>query len=180
MKLLTPKEVVDRKQAEVVKDISRTESVKKALDTVTGQLNESEARFAMALSNQRVRWSREEQEATNRIKELNEEIKTLEDKLKTSIVPIEEREKKSYALFIEAEKVLADAHSKLHESEQIKESNSVNEDLLMDKLDSFHEKQQDLDLRESKLIVREKAVEEERAVIRNLSKELSIKLTNLK
>lgn len=180
MKLLSTKEIQDKKAAELSKDISRTESVKKALETATNELNETNARFNLALANQRVRWTQEEKEALDQVALVTEEIKVLEIKKKELCIPIEEREKKSYALFTEAEKVLAEAHSKFKEAERLQQENERTTELLQEKLDGVYETESSLEEREKKVYIRELAIEEERDSIRKLSQELSIKLNNLK
>ena len=81
MKLLSTQEVKDRKQAEIARDIGKTENVKKALDKVTTQLNDAEARFNIALAGQRVRWANEEKEYLERLDGIKKEIKSAEDHL---------------------------------------------------------------------------------------------------
>lgn len=179
MKLLSPKEVTDRKQAEVIKNVARTELVQEALNSKIKELEEAEARFNLALAGQRIRWSQEEEAALQKINELRGEIVALEKKKKELLVPIEEREKKSYALFIEAEKALDVARQNVQDTEKLKTEQELVADTLQDRLDNVSLREADLDLREKKLVVRELAVEEERGNIRKLSSELSIKLQNL-
>lgn len=180
MKILSPKEISDKKQAELAKDIKRTKEVTEVLERKTKELAEIEAKFNVALSNQRVRWSMEEGEYLKKIEVLQKEIKEKEIQKDTLLSPIVEREKKSYDLLKEAEKAFNEAQDKYHESEKLKEENEINADLLEEKLDQVHERENDLENREQKVSIREKASEEERAMIKNLSAELSIKLQNLK
>lgn len=180
MKLNSPKEITDRKQAEIIKDIARTKEVKEELNKAIKELEETDAKFKLALSNQRVRWAKEEEQALDELNKIKIEIEVSERKKKEMFVPIEEREEKSHNLFIEAERTYQNARHELHLSEQAKEKNEEMSTLLQEKIDDISDRETDLALREQKVIVREKAVEEERAQIKNLSSELSIKLTNLK
>lgn len=179
MKILSPKEVTDRKQAELVKDIARTKDVKETLETMTSNLAEAEAKFNMALANQRIRWSIEEGDHIKRIKDLEENVKVLEAKKKEALIPIVEREEKSYDLLNAAELTFNEAIKKNNQAEKIGEDNERTADLLQDKLDGVYEKETELEEREKKVLVREMAVEKERDLIKKLSAELSIKLTNL-
>ena len=180
MKLQTVKEVTDRKQAEIAKDIARTTQVKEALEKVTKELNESEARFSVALANQRVRWSYEEEKALDRLKSLNKEIEMAEEVKKTSLIPIEEREQKSYALFTQAEVAFKDADIKRGELDSLKAEEEILIETLEEKIDSLTEREQSVSEREQKVLIKEKSLEEERDMIRKLSAELSIKLQNFK
>ena len=88
MKLLTPQEVKDRKQAEIARDITKTENIKKALEKSTNQLNDINAKFKLALAGQHMRWAKEEEEYIKRIEILKDEIKALEEEKRT-IIPID-------------------------------------------------------------------------------------------
>lgn len=179
MKLLSTNEVKDRKQAEITRDIARTTETKEALQTVTDQLNITNAKFNVALAQQRVMWANEEKKCMERIGGLTEEIRQLEIKKKEALIPIEEREKKAYALFTEAEKVFNDAVQK--EGDAIDRENEANDqiEMLQEKLDTLSEREQDVVLREQKVLIREKAVEDERIMIKDMSADLSIKLKDL-
>lgn len=166
MKLLTPKEINDRKQAEVQRDIVRTEATKEALEAVTRKLNEGNARFDLMLANQRVRWAKEEEAAMNRQQELRKETKALEEKRAFLLVPMEERDRVSYDLCIEAEKVLAEAETKREEAEELCDS-------FEGKLDDLHEKETDLEEREQHILIREQANEAERQMIISLNKNIT-------
>lgn len=179
MKLLSTNEVKDRKQSEITRDIARTTDVKETLEKVTNQLNVVNAEFNVALKKQRVVWLKQEEEALARISALTEEIRQLENKKKEALVPIEDREKKAYALFTEAEKVFNDAVTKEGEATHRENEAAEQIEMLQDKLDALSEREQDVTLREQKVLIREKAVEDERIMIKDLSADLSIKLKDL-
>ncbi len=179
MKILTQKEITDKKQSQVERDIIRAKETKEVLEKVTQDLAETEAKFNVALSNQRVRWLKEEEEAMDRLNSIRSEISALERENKDKLVLLDEREKKSYSLLIEAEKALDQAHAKEHAAAQELEKQEDLTDLLQNKLDSLSDRETDVEKREQKVTVRELAVEEERALIKKLSSELSIKLTNI-
>lgn len=180
MKLLSPKEVTDKKQAELVKDITRTKEVKTELEKKTSELAQVNAQFDVALAGQRMRWASEETEALHRLDAIKHEVEVLEKRKIELLSPIEEREKKSYDLLNAAESTFTEAQKKMQAVETIGEENERTAELLEDKLDGVYEKETELEEREKKVTVRELAVEEERALIKQLSSELSIKLTNLK
>lgn len=156
MKLLSQKEVQDRKQAEITRDIGRTQEVKEVLETVTKQLEEANAKFNVVMANQRIRWALEEEEHIKKILSLKKELALLESRKQD--VPYEIDEVKSYDKDTEADEIA---------------------DLLQDKLDDVSEREQSLDEREQLLFIREKACREERDMIARISKELSINLPKI-
>lgn len=156
MDLLSLKQVTDKKQAELSRDIARIEQTKKTLERVTKELNETNARFEVALANQRVRWSIEEGEATHRISGLNKEIKVLEDRKKEALIPIEEREKKSHTLLKESEEILAKAHIKLGEADTKQKEVDELCEIFENKIDSLSSKETDYIERSQRLEVKEK------------------------
>lgn len=172
MQLLSVKELSNKREFERLKDIERTKLTKEQLNFVTKSLEDAEAKFNLALANQHIRWKQAEEEAIKRIEELNKEIKELEVKKTSILVPIEEREKKSYDLLIEAEKTFNEALEKQKYNDEI----TI---LLEEKLDSLHELETSLEEREKVLQVKEKANEDQRLIIKNLSDGLSNKLSKL-
>lgn len=179
MKLLTPTEIKASKESELARDIARTSTVKDALATATKALNDSNDTFELALAHQQKRWAKEEGEALKRLNDLNYEIEQAQEKLKALRVPIDTEKEIAHNLFIEAETVLQDAKKTQNEAHALKSRNEETEELLADKLDEFSEHETDLEFREKNVLIREEAAEAEREQIRELSKELSIKLSKL-
>lgn len=77
MQLFGPKQTKDAKDAEISRDILRTETVREALKRSQKELNDVNDRFEIALANQRVRWAAEELEFTTRITALRKELETM-------------------------------------------------------------------------------------------------------
>ena len=179
LKLLTPTEIKTANEAERVKDISRIESARNALKKVQQQLNETEAKFQLSLAGQQKRWAKEEEEATIRLNNLQTEMKVLEKQREELLVPIEDEKKKAHDLFIEADKIFNEAHRKLNDAHILKEDYEYKLELLQTRLDELSEQDQKLTLREKTVTIREEAVIAERAQIKKLSEELTIKLTKL-
>lgn len=178
MKLLTPTEIKASKETELAKDLLRTEAVKSALAAITADLDLTEAKFTVALSNQRIRWAKEEQEASERLQLIEVTINTLQRQRDELNIPIEAEAKKAHDLFTQAEIVLDDARKTQHESEQAKQYNGELAVLLQDKLDDMAERETAVELREQKVAIREQAVDAEREQIKQLSSELLSKLQN--
>lgn len=136
MKIFSPKETKDHKEEEIARDILRVQTVREALKKSQTELDDTNARFEIALANQRLRWTQEESEAIARISELNREIRDLEQRI-LRFVPIESNGSKVDNL----------------------------EELLQDKLDEVSERESNLDFREKILIIREAAVALEKSDI---------------
>lgn len=166
MKLLSQTEIKQRKDAEIVRDITRLKTTKEALAKSRAELDESNARFEIALANQRRRWIDEESEATKRLESIEKKIKEQE----LALIPIAEEREKAHNLFIDAEKVLSRADKMEEELEQ-------STLLLEEKLDAVSDFEEELKQREIKLQIKEEAVEERSKVVENLSKELTVKMT---
>lgn len=179
MKILSPSEVKQANEAERVRDITRTESTKTALTKVQQQLDEVEAKFELALSNQRIRWSKEEEEATTKVLKLTEEVKKLEEQKRLALIPIENEKQLAHNLFIQAEAIISDAKSSAKEAEQQRLNHQKLSDTLQERLDELTDREVDVARRENELILREHSLQLERENIIKLSQELSIKLTKL-
>lgn len=179
MKLMTPTEVKTSREAELKKDIMRTQGVKSALNKVNEQLTDTEARFEVALANQRVRWTKEEVEASDRLMKVLAEIKEKEVERDNLLIPIEAKRKMADDMFKNADKVLAELTDKEHTLNQRDEYLAQIEEQLNTKLDEYSEKEQELSDREQRVVIREESAKMERENIRKLSKELSVKLTTL-
>jgi hypothetical protein len=179
MKILSASEIKQASESERVKDITRTETTKKALAEVQRQLDESEAKFEVALANQRSRWANEEETATRKVLSLAEEIKNLEEKKRLALIPIEREKEIAHNLFIQAESTLQEAKETAKKAEESLQHNQELEVILQEKIDGLSERENKLDYRDRNLVLREEAAIAEREQIKKLSQELSIKLTKL-
>lgn len=179
MKLLSATEIKSIKEAELKRDVIRTEGVRDTLNKTVAELNDVNDKFELALANQQKRWAKEESEAISRMDALNREVEELEAKRKEAGIPIANLEKKAHTLFNAAEAVLKDAKEK---QKQVDEKRQYIDDLgekLQLKMDSLSEKEQDLEERMQRLVIREEAIASERDQIKKLSKELSTQLSKL-
>lgn len=179
MKLMTPAEVKTSREAELKKDIMRTQGVKSALNKVNEQLTDTEARFEVALANQRVRWANEEVEATERLQKLLDEIKAKEIERDNLLIPIEAKQKKTDDMYATADNLVRELTDKKREAEQSKQESIDLQTILTARLDDISEREQNVGEREQKVQIREESARMERENIRKLSKELSSKLNIL-
>ena len=176
---MTPAQVKQANDAEQAKVIARTETTRNALNKAQQALDEAEAKFEVALANQRIRWAKEEGEALAKLDNLRLEIDVLEQKRAEARFPIEEEKKKAHDLFIQAEAVIADAKESAREADKHRQHHEELSDILQGRIDDLTERETEVKRREDLLRVREMAVTEERNNIKKLSQELSIKLTSL-
>ncbi len=179
MKILEPAQIRQASESERVRDIARTESIREALDKARRELNNVNAQFEVTLANQRLRWAHEEKEATERLEDLRKETEELIKKREAALIPLDSEKKKAHDLFNEAEAVLLSAREQKRESSRLESEAEHLKALLEEKLDELSDRESILVEKEKKLKVRELAVDEERNIIKKLSKELSVKLSNL-
>lgn len=168
MKVFTPKEIQETKGQQTAKDIARIQTVREALSKAQTELNTNDAAFNLALANQRVRWTREEEEATNKIALLKMEVKDLEEKKKVLLSPIEKIKEEATLMVQEAQKSLDDVHIKEEEVQKMSEA-------LSDKIDENSEWSEVLSQREEQIVIKEKNILEQDTMIKQLSSALSTK-----
>lgn len=168
MKILQPTEVKGLKDSQVQRDILRAKSVKDVLNKEQNKLDNVVATFEVTLSNQLLRWAKEEQKATEQIGSLLKEIKDLEEKRAVLLIPIQLDEERARIKLEEAEKALNDA-------ETLRSSNEETAEILADKLDAISEREQFSSDLEQKLKGKAQNIRVQEEVITKLSTELSTK-----
>lgn len=158
MKILEPKQVSQGKALELTRDSAKLTTVREALKSEQSRLDDVEARFDIALSNQRVRWANEEKEATERISALLDHIRDLEQQRNRLLVPIDIERQRAHTLLKDAETALLDAN-------KAKDENECAAETLQKRLDDVSERELLSKDREQRLDTREMLVKskEERA-----------------
>ncbi len=164
MKLFSPSETKQANEQELFKIIIRTKATKDAFEKVTLELGSAEARFELALANQRVRWQQEEDEARAHLSIIQKMIAEQEKRL----VPIEPTSEEVHTLYEQAVKLMAEAESKEKDSEQLAEA-------LEERLDEVSDREESIRIKEQKIEIKEKAIAGQENMIKNLSKELDLK-----
>lgn len=168
MKILSQTELKKVKDTEVSRTILRVETTRKALETAQGQLEQTETEFNIALKNQHLRWANDESEANKQIDILNGEIKALEEKRQTLLIPIGKIEDL-------ANNKLNEATQRLKEAEEKKNYVDGLTELLEQRLTDVGDRSDYLDERESKIVKKELEQSERTTMINKLSKELDTK-----
>jgi len=166
LKLLTPSEIAATKASELARDIRRTNDIKEALDKARVELNNVNSEFELSLARQRVAWITEEENYLNKIKDLQVEIKSLEDSRKQLLIPIDIERKRVDNINIEAQALMAQAIEKQKYADDLSEK-------LQDHLDEVGEKEEALKQREEFLLSKEQVFEERSASLQKTSEEVS-------
>lgn len=179
MKLMSPAEIKQASESERQKDILRTDTTKKALSSARDELNEVNAKFEVALANQRLRYANEEKEAVTRLDGIRAEIVSAELKLKELSFPIAKEREKAHDLFIQAETTAKDLQKKLKEADDLRVKNEEMSEVLSRRLDEVSDRETKVVHLEKDIQAKLLSLQEEKVMIKNLSKELSIKLSNL-
>ena len=89
MKLLTPFQQKDQQQADLTKKILRIQEVEKLVTQTNANLARAEFDFNSMLARNREKWALEEEEHTNRVESMEQEIKELENRKNQALVPIQ-------------------------------------------------------------------------------------------
>lgn len=168
MKLLSQEDTKSLKQSELARDSIRTESVRKALLDAQTRLDETEAKFDLALAKQQGYMADEEQKHLIRLEALKKEVKDLEERQKAAHFPIAAAERKAYDNLEKSKKTLL-------ESELQKKKNEEIEEKLTEKLDSLSERDEELDRRELKVEKMEVAANDQKIHLQFLTESLSQK-----
>lgn len=156
MKLLTPKEIKDRKAQETARDLIRVKETDEVVRKVNIRLANAEADFETALARHKRQWAEEEIQHSKRVEEMEKEVKELEDKKRQALIPIDLYKDQADALFKEATSAL----SVVKEKERIIEET---QDRLEEKLDAVGEREQTLQKDEEKWLIKKQGIEQQAA-----------------
>lgn len=134
MKLLNIKQVIDNKENQISRSLSRISELDKLILSKQKEVNKLEEEFNITLNRQKESWLKEKNTYINKIKELIEEAGLLEKRKEQALLPITERDnnsKKILKLAVEKEKKLNDKEIELDEKL----------DLLEDKITSLSDRE---------------------------------------
>lgn len=143
MKLLSQAQLQQLKDAEIRKELIRSQEMDKQTKKSREDIAKAQTDFFDTLAKNRETWAKEEQSHLLMVKEMSDEIKKLEKRKGLTLVPIKiEQDRIDMQLkFIEKTR---------KELEKEKENLSILQDLLEDKLDAVGECEQDVALKEQK------------------------------
>lgn len=148
MKLLTPQQLNDKKEADKVRDLIRTKEMADQATKTRKELANAEADFNQALARQRHQWALEVEQKEQVLRELKHEVEELEDRKAKALIPIDSYKEQVDQLLLLAKIAMGKADAKAEENEDLAER-------LQDKLDEAGAKLQDAQLLEAKLKQRE-------------------------
>lgn len=169
MKLLAPVETKDLKQAEVNRELLRTQEMQKVADKTRKELANAEADFKQALVRQREEWIKHEEEHEERVQQMSHEIKVLEKRKEQALIPINIYKDQADLLMSTAQDVKNRAESHEKEVELLQE-------LLEEKLDKVGQKEQDLTRLEKQLLVKQTGLVQQTDLVKEKTELLNQKM----
>ena len=126
---------------------------------------EAEADFASVLARHRITWAEEEREHDERMRQMQKEVSVLEDRKKQALIPLEIYKVQADTLLKEAQEALQRTKEKELKNEEIAE-------LLQDRLDEVGEKESDVQSLESRLLSKQKGIEDQAEQVKAASQQL--------
>ena len=148
MKLLTPAVTKSGQSAQTDREIIRTQEVLKASDKARKEMANAEADFKQMLLGQKARWMREEEEHSIKAKEMEAEIRDLENRREQAMIPVKFMQDEANKQFQIAQVATKLAQGRMEEAEAYQEA-------LEDKLDAVGQREQDVIAKEKQLDVKE-------------------------
>lgn len=171
MKLLAPSATKDLKSLEVTRELLRSQEMQKVADKTRKELANAEADFNQTLAKNRNIWAKEEEEHSNRIREMDSEIKVLEREKQIALEPIEIFRKQATDELLKA--------TALKEKLEIKEKEiETLDEKLQDKLDKVGQEEED-NLKESqRLELQKQGIESQKQAVVAGAKRLSSQIVD--
>ena len=169
MKLLSPSANKTAKDDQTLRNILRTQELEKAAAKARQSLAIAESEFNSVLSKNRQRWALEEDEHYKRVKEMSEEINTLENKRANALIPVKHLEEQAILRLKEAEEY----NNKLKLKEERLDDLT---DKLENKLDEAGKRLEDVKRSEISLNLRQNSLEQQAANTIAAVKDLNAKM----
>lgn len=166
MKLLTQTQVKDLKSAELTRDILRVKETDEQVRRVNARLASAEADFATVLARHRREWADEELSHDERLREMDAEIRVLEDRKKQALIPLEVYKVQADTLLKEAKYVLDSAKEREEEAQRTLF-------ILENRLDDVSEREIDVGDAEASLEKRKKGIEAQEEQTKMMAAQLS-------
>jgi len=171
MKLLEPTAIKDLKGQESARELLRSQEIQKIADKTRKELANSQADFYNTLAKQKEIWVKEEEEHSQRVKERQQEIQTLEAKKLSLMVPFTVLKEGTEKKVKDAENFLKDLKEKEQRVEELTER-------LEDKLDKTGEKEQDLKQWEQRLIIKQQGIDQQFKNTADSAKQLTAEIAS--
>ena len=165
MKLLTPNQVRDTKNEHLAREVLRAKETSEQILKINKKMAEAEADFASVLARHRITWAEEEREHDERMRQMQKEVSVLEDRKKQALIPLEIYKVQADTLLKEAQEALQRTKEKELKNEEIAE-------LLQDRLDEVGEKESDVQSLESRLLSKQKGIEDQAEQVKAASQQL--------
>ena len=169
MKLLSPLQTQQNKEAERQRDILRAQDIEIALKKNREELAKSQADFFNTLAMNRKKWEEEEQEHRKVLKERENEIEILEKKKQQALIPVKIYEDQAKQMMKEVQWYLVEVSNKEKYNDELREN-------LEDKLDNVGQREVDVQEVEKRLNIRKEGIESQSLAVKTAQKELNGKM----
>ncbi len=166
LKLFTPQESRTQNSAQNTRDALRTREIKKLLEKGHTEIARHEADFAEMMARHKEKWAKEEEAHAIRLSEMDREIRSLEERRKTALIPIEIEMRRADTMIADAEKRLGEVEKREQESESLK-------DVLIERIEQVSERESIVKDDEEKIIILTREAELEKETAKANTKNLS-------
>lgn len=121
MKLLSPFSQKDRQQEDLTRKLLRVAEVEDLTIKTNASLAKAQADFNDTLARNRFQWATEEEEHSERIKNMTQEITTLENRKREALIPIQMYKEEVDKVMLEAQDFLKSAKEKDEQADYLAE-----------------------------------------------------------
>ena len=154
MRLLSQQQVKQNKESELAKEALRIAETQKLSKKSREELAKTQAEFYNTLAKNRELWANEAEEHQRIVKEMKKEVEELQKKKEQALIPI-----KIYK--DEVDRKMDVATILMEKAKQQKQENDALEEILEDRLDEVGQREQDVKLKEQKLLSQIQANEQQ-------------------
>lgn len=112
MKLLSPVAQKDARQTEITRQLLRAKETEDIILKINVRRAKAEADFADSLARNRVIWAQEEEEHAKRLKDMEAELKPLEERKRQALIPLEVYKEDAAKVVAEARRIFDRATEK--------------------------------------------------------------------
>lgn len=166
MKLLSPFAQKDKQQEELTRKLLRIQEITELEIKTNANLARAQADFNDTLARNRDKWSIEESEHSDRIKDMTQEVESLENRKKEALIPVQMYKDEVDKMYIEAQELVKNAKEKEEQADYLAEK-------LEEKLTEVGDREKQAEKEEQKLEIAKQGIEAQKEQIKEGIKKLS-------
>lgn len=166
MRLLTTFVQKEKQQEELTRKILRIQETEELETKTNFKLARAQIEFNESMARNQAKWALEEQEHTERIKDMTKEIEALESRKQQALIPLELYKKEADKLLLEAQEIIQKSKEKEEQADYLQEK-------LENKLSEVSDRENVVLDTEKLLEVAKRGVENQQEFIKKSSEELS-------